>query len=186
MIHFIEVGNMFLRGEKIELRPMTKDDLLIFYKWATQSDATPFWYGNLYGDKIPTYEEFTKDWKHYFFNGTKPDKGRCFIIVVNNKIIGQVNYNEIDRNTNSVELDIIIAENIDTGKGYGSDALRTLCSYLFEEMNIQECTIDAISKNPRAIRAYQKAGFKIKDTFMKNNIDWVHMALFKDDLLINL
>lgn len=93
--------------------------------------AIPFWYGNLYGDRITTYEEFTEDWKHHCFDGTQPDKGRCFIIVVDNKRIGQVNYNGIGRDGNSVDVDIVIADNMDVGKVYGLDALGALCSFIF-------------------------------------------------------
>jgi len=168
---------MITPGEKVVLRPMTVDEIPIFYQWATQSDATPFWYGNLYGDHVPTYEKFTRDWKRYYFDGSEPEKGRCFIILVGDRAIGQVNYNDINRENNSVGLDIIIAEDVDTGKGYGTDALKTLVKYLFQNMNIQLCEIGAITRNPRAIRAYEKAGFKKTKTFVKNGVEWNHMEL---------
>ena len=168
---------MIIRGEKVVLRPMTVDEIPIFYQWATQSEATPFMYGELYGDHVPTYEELMRDWKGYYFDGSEPEKGRCFIILVGNKAIGQVNYNEINRKNNSVELDIFIAEDVDTGKGYGTDALKTLAKYLFQNMNIQLCEIMPITKNPRAIRAFEKAGFKTTKTFVKNGAEWVHMEL---------
>ncbi len=56
---------MILQGGKVVLRPMTVEEIPIFYQWATQSDSTSFWYGELYGDGIPTYEEFTQDWKRH-------------------------------------------------------------------------------------------------------------------------
>ena len=168
---------MIIRGEKVILRPMTVDEIPIFYQWATQSEATPFMYGELYGDHVPTYEELMQDWKTYYFNGSEPEKGRCFIILAGNKAIGQVNYNEINRENNSVELDIFIAEDADKNKGYGTDALKTLTKYLFQKMNIQLCEIEPITKNPRAIRAYEKAGFKTTKTFIKDRVEWVHMEL---------
>jgi len=165
---------MIIRGEKVVLRPMTVGEIPIFYKWATQSDATPFWYDD---GRIPTYEEFTQDWKRYYFDGSEPEKGRCFVILVDNRAIGQVNYNEINRETNSVELDIIIAEDVDKNKGYGTNALKTLVNYLFQNMNIQLCWIEAVTKNTRAVRAYQKAGFKITKTFLSNGVECNHMEL---------
>lgn len=175
--NFIVVEKMILEGEKVVLRPMTVEEIPIFYKWATQSDSTSFWYGELYGDRIPTYEEFTRDWKRHFFDGSQPEKGRSFTILVGNKAIGQINYNEINRKNNSVELDIIIAEDIEKSKGHGSDALETLVKYLFQNMNIQLCEIEAVTQNVRAIRAYEKAGFKITKTFLKNGIEWNHMVM---------
>ena len=168
---------MIIRGEKIVLRPMTVDEISVFYQWATQSEATPFWYGELYGDHVPTYEEFIRDWKGYYFDGSAPEQGRCFIILVGNKAIGQINYNEVNRENNSVELDIIIAEDVDKNKGYGTDALKTLVKYLFQNMNIQLCWIEAVTKNLRAIRAYEKAGFKTTKTFISDGVACNHMEL---------
>jgi hypothetical protein len=52
------------------------EQIPLFYKWATQSDSAPFWYGELYDDNTPLYEEFIWNWKRYYFDGTKPEKGR--------------------------------------------------------------------------------------------------------------
>ena len=45
------------------------------------------------------------------------------------------------------------------GKGYGSDALKTLCDYLFRSLGIKEFVIRPSAKNLQAIKAYEKAGF---------------------------
>ena len=171
---------MILHGKKIKLQPMTIDDIPLFYKWATQSDATFYWYGELYRDKIPTYKNFLNDWEIYYFNGSNPEKGRCFLIIVNNKAIGQINYNEIDRNNNSVELDILISDDINTNKGYGSDALKTLINYLFKKMDVQKFFVECITKNPRAMRAYEKAGFVKTKSFVKNGIEWNRMECIRN------
>ena len=166
---------MILQGKNIRLRPMKEDEIPLFYKWATSSDATPYWYGDLYGTKIPSLEEFLDDWKPYYFDGSQPNKGRCFVILIKDEAIGQVNYNEINKRDSSVELDIIIANDLHKGKGYGSDALKTLANYLFNNMNTKKCFIDVAEKNPRAKRAYEKAGFKMTKTFSKKGIKWNHM-----------
>jgi RimJ/RimL family protein N-acetyltransferase len=44
-------------------------------------------------------------------------------------------------------------------------------------MNIQICEIEAVTKNAGAIRAYEKAGFRITKTFIKNGVEWNHMEL---------
>lgn len=156
---------------------MTTAEIPIFYQWATQSDSAPFWYGELQGDRVPTYQEFLEEWKSYYFSGSKPEKGRCLVILVEGKAIGQVNYNEINREDNSVELDIIIAEEANKGKGYGPDALGALSEYLFCEMKIQTCWIEVIDKNPRAVRAYRKTGFEPTRTFVDSGIECIHMEL---------
>ncbi len=173
---------MIIHGNKVTLRPMTFGEIPIFFEWATQSDATPYWYGELQGDRVPTFKEFCKDWKRYYFDGSAPEKGRCFVILVNDTAIGQVNYNEIDKKNNSVELDIIIAEDRHKNKGYGTDALQTLSKYLFLVMDIQTCWIDVVCANQRAIRAYQKAGFTITKSFVDMEIECLHLELNSLDL----
>jgi RimJ/RimL family protein N-acetyltransferase len=161
---------------------MTVEEIPLFFEWATQSDAAPYWYGELSGDQVPTFEEFLKDWKRYYFDGSEPDKGRCFMILIDDTAIGQINYNEIDRKNNSVDLDILIAEDRYKNKGYGTDALQTLTGYLFGRMGIQTCWIDVACKNPRAIRAYQKAGFKIIKKFVDMGIECLRLELISPDL----
>ncbi|MGG5369539.1 hypothetical protein IGI67_001146 [Enterococcus sp. AZ196] len=46
------------------------------------------------------------------------------------------------------------------GKGYGNDAIRTLSNYLHEEMRIDLLLIAPSNRNIRAIKSYEKAGFK--------------------------
>ena len=159
------------------MRPMTVEEMPTFYRWATQSEATPFWYGELQGDRVPSYDEFLKDWKRYYFDGSEPERGRSFAILVGERAIGQINYNEINREDNSVELDIIIAEDRDKNKGYGTDALQTLTRYLFKKMSIKKCWIEVVASNPRAIRAYEKAGFRKIKTFVDDEIECIRMEL---------
>lgn len=157
---------MILEGQIIKLRPMTVKEMSIFFEMATKSEATQFLYGEMCGDKIPTWEELFNDYKKYYFDGSQPEKGRCFAILLNDKIIGQVNYNDINRKNNSVELDIWIAKSSNTSRGCGSEALKTLMKYLYKELKIENFIICPSIENLRAIKAYQKAGFEIIETFI--------------------
>ena len=46
------------------------------------------------------------------------------------------------------------------GQGYGTDAVRTLARYLLEVRGHHRLTIDPATSNARAIRTYEKVGFK--------------------------
>lgn len=152
---------MLLIGRVVKLRPMTLSEKGLFFDMATRSDATPYLYGPLSGTAVPTWEELFRDYQDYFFDGSQPEKGRCFAILSGDRVIGQVSYNEIDRQRACVELDVWIAASSDTGKGAGPDALETLMRYLHEEMSVGTFVICPSAANPRAIRAYQKAGFRV-------------------------
>jgi aminoglycoside 6'-N-acetyltransferase len=46
------------------------------------------------------------------------------------------------------------------GRGFGTDAIRTLARWLLEERGHHRLTIDPAAANVRAIRTYEKVGFK--------------------------
>ncbi len=46
------------------------------------------------------------------------------------------------------------------GHGYGSDAVRTVARWLFEERGHHRITIDPAAANARAIHTYEKVGFR--------------------------
>jgi RimJ/RimL family protein N-acetyltransferase len=149
-----------LKGERVFLRPTTPEEIPRFYAWATNPDPDVQRY--YYGQKIPTFEEFLADYEPHFFDGSQPYKGRCYTILAEGKRpIGVISYNDFDAGRKRVTFDIIIGNREDCGQGYGSDALRTLVRYLFETFpTLKTAIIAAHRQNARAIRAYQKAGFR--------------------------
>jgi RimJ/RimL family protein N-acetyltransferase len=149
-----------LRGEKVFLKPTTSEEIPQFYAWATNPDPDIQRY--YYGGNPPTFEEFLADYEPHFFDGSQPYKGRCYTILADGKRpIGVVSYNDFDTERKRVTFDIIIGNREDCGRGYGSDALRTLVRHLFETFpTLETAIIAAHRQNARAIRAYKKAGFR--------------------------
>lgn len=150
-------------GEKVTLLPATPEHKQLCFEWATRSDATPFWYGERYGDEIPDEAAFFDDWKDHYFEEEEPQRGRLFLIEAEGEWIGMVNYNTLD--DKELELDILIASDRHKGRGYGSDALKTLTRFLHREYGLSAFRIHAIADNPRAIRAYEKAGFSTDEVY---------------------
>jgi len=168
-------------GKNVTLRPATPADRRPIFDWLTNSDLTPRMMGPpLYPDgPIPAWEEFLEDYKDYFFDGTQPLLGRCFIIEVNGEAVGQINHDKIYPKDQSTELDIWMKSSRYTGKGYGPDALATLCHHLAQTLGCEKFIIAPSRRNVAAIRAYQKAGFaetcEIPDGFMPDYPDTVLM-----------
>jgi RimJ/RimL family protein N-acetyltransferase len=48
----------------------------------------------------------------------------------------------------------------DWGKGYGTDAMKIMLRFAFTELNLRRVTLTVFEYNPRAIRSYEKAGFR--------------------------
>ncbi len=45
------------------------------------------------------------------------------------------------------------------GKGYGTDAMKLVLRFAFQELNLHRVSLEAIAANARAIRSYEKCGF---------------------------
>jgi RimJ/RimL family protein N-acetyltransferase len=177
---------MEIKGNKISLIPIQEKDKDEFYKLATESYGSKFWYDKRQ-KKMQSKQEFFKDWKETYFNPDNKEGGQCFWIILNEQRIGQITYNPIDKVNKKVELDIIIGQEENLGKGYGADALRTLIKYLFSNFDINKIWIEARANNQRAIKAYKKAGFKKESLLKQENffneefVDCIRFSILKSE-----
>jgi RimJ/RimL family protein N-acetyltransferase len=75
------------------------------------------------------------------------------------------------------------------GKGYGTDAMRLALRYAFMELNLHRVTLDVFEYNPRAIRSYEKAGFRPegrqRQALIRNGKRWdlLEMGILREEWL---
>jgi RimJ/RimL family protein N-acetyltransferase len=73
--------------------------------------------------------------------------------------------------------------------GLGTDAVRTLCRFAFDHMNLQRIELTVFETNARAKRAYEKVGFVVEGTrrrseFVDGRMVSSHvMALLAEELI---
>jgi len=65
-------------------------------------------------------------------------------------------------NNGDVYVGIGIGDRDDWSKGYGTDAMKLAVRYAFLELNLHRVTLGVFEHNPRARRAYEKAGFVLE------------------------
>jgi RimJ/RimL family protein N-acetyltransferase len=161
-----------ISGKILTLRPATLNDQKPIFDWLTKSDLTNHMMGPpTYPDsKIPTWEEFTDDYKEYFFDSSEPLLGRCFVVEVNSEPVGQINHDKIYPPDNTTELDIWLKSSKYTGRGFGTDAIITLCNYLTKEFGCKKFFISPSRRNITAIKTYKKAGFIETNEMHENSI----------------
>ncbi|WP_354640727.1 GNAT family N-acetyltransferase [Kitasatospora camelliae] len=75
------------------------------------------------------------------------------------EFLGDLALNELDRNNESADVRIALLPGR-PGKGLGVEALRLLLHYAFEEIRLHRVQLDVFAFNDRAVRAYEKAGFR--------------------------
>jgi aminoglycoside 6'-N-acetyltransferase len=84
----------------------------------------------------------------------------AFIIEIDGEIIGAIQYHEENEPMyRHAGIDIYLTTSRH-GQGLGTEAIRVLARYLFEERDHHRLTIDPAADNAAAIRAYEKAGFR--------------------------
>jgi RimJ/RimL family protein N-acetyltransferase len=75
------------------------------------------------------------------------------------KLIGFVAFDGIDWQHGDTYVGIGIGHPAYRGKGYGTDALRVMLRYGFQELNLYRVQLNVFSYNERAIKSYLKVGF---------------------------
>jgi RimJ/RimL family protein N-acetyltransferase len=82
-----------------------------------------------------------------------------------------------------------IGERAYWGKGYGTDAMKVALRFAFTEINLERVTLNVFEYNPRAIRSYEKAGFKhegrMRGALLKDGRRWdmIYMGILREEWL---
>jgi RimJ/RimL family protein N-acetyltransferase len=101
--------------------------------------------------------------------------------------IGACGLHRASPESRSAEMGIMIGEAAYRGRGYGTDAVRALVRFGFEQMNLHRVWLQAFSFNPAGLAAYVKAGFaeegRLRDEHYQDGAyhDVVVMALVRAD-----
>jgi diamine N-acetyltransferase len=169
--------NIFLRGKRVMIRPLERDDIDRRLEWKPYPDPLYSHYnlGNL-------KESEKEDW----FLKRKRDSSSVHLSIDNaeGKLIGFLRLYKIDHQDKTAWLGIYLGyEFID--KGLGTDAILALLRYYFEELQHEELLLDVAALNKRAIRCYEKCGFefirkKYKVHDPRTDIDFFGDERYKD------
>ncbi len=82
-----------------------------------------------------------------------------FVIEAEGEVVGAIQYHEENEPMyRHAGMDIFLSASRH-GEGLGTEALRLLARYLFEERGHHRLTIDPAAANAAAIRAYERVGF---------------------------
>ncbi|TLS53956.1 GNAT family N-acetyltransferase [Paenibacillus antri] len=143
----------FLRGENVYLRPIEAEDA----EWYFQS---------LYDDEnrklTGTQLHYTREQIANYIAGKAQDRSGVLLLIAANDTdepIGDVALQNIDAMNRSANVRIALNPGR-TGRGYGSEAMRLMLDYGFGIVNLHRIELNVFAYNERAIRAYEKLGFR--------------------------
>lgn len=153
---------MHIQSKAILLRPTTPNDLPLLNHW----DEQPHTIASDPNDDWDWEEELAKEpaWREQLIaelNG----RPIGFIQIINPAEEETHYWGEVPANLRAI--DIWIGEAEDLGKGYGTRMMELAIERCFQPSEVRAILIDPLESNTRAIRFYEKLGFKFveKRTF---------------------
>lgn len=142
-------------------------------------------------DSDPAYmwsEKNRKEWVEKQDGQDAKNFRFCIRTLSDDKLIGEVSIHPqwVDADA---WVGIGLGERDYWGRGYGTDAMRLILQYGFVELNLHRISLGLHSYNERALKSYEKAGFKVEgvmrqDTFREGRrTDGIYMGILRDEWL---
>jgi aminoglycoside 6'-N-acetyltransferase len=133
-----------LTGQRVVLRPASAHDVARLTSILSEPEVAHRW-GTF--DEARVAAEFVED-------------DKVFVVEVDGEVIGSIQYAEEDEpmyRHAGIDIFLTVSQHL---RGFGTDAIRTLARYLFDQRGHHRLTIDPAADNEAAIKAYEKVGFR--------------------------
>jgi len=170
-----------IAGNKVSLRAILKDDVKAYTSWINDQE-TNHWRGVNH----PTAPDQAAAWLD--LEGTVAnDRLTLAIDLDTHTFIGLIGLRGICSRSRRAEIWIYLGAKEYWNKGLGQDAVRTICKYAFEEMNLHRIWLECDPENVGAVKCYEKNGFKhegtLKDGYYRHGKyrDTVMMGLIRPE-----
>jgi RimJ/RimL family protein N-acetyltransferase len=145
-----------ITGERVRLRGIEKEDVGKFVLWLNDPEVT---------QHLLMYWPLTNAQEEKWFDDLKNLEPAAQPLAIEVKteqgwqLVGNCSYHHLDWRNRSGEVGIFIGDKNFWGQGYGREAMNLLLQFGFNRLNLNRVYLQVFETNPRAIRAYQQAGF---------------------------
>jgi len=171
-----------LNGQLTRLTAVNPDtDAEIIARWSRDSQ---FW---RLAHTEPAYPELARQRKQRIEDRGLDLKGFTIRLLADERLIGLIGLYTIFWLHREAFMGIHIGERDFWGKGYGTDALRVLLHYAFDELNLRRVSLSVLEGNERAMRSYEKCGFRYegreRQTWAYDGRRWdeIYMGLVREE-----
>ena len=171
-------------GDKVYLSPMNVDDCLQYVEWLNNAEIAKT--TNHYTNMVSIESE--NEWLE---NATSEKYNFAIIKKENDTLMGNISLMHINFIDGTAELGIFIGDTENLSRGYGSEAIMLLLDYAFNQINLYNIMLRVYDFNKRAIRAYEKCGFKTFGIWKNSHYvdgkycNEVYMNILKKDFIKN-
>lgn len=149
-----------LTGRAVRLRPITADDADAMFAGLDDAESN-----RLTG----THEMFTQERvaAHCARISAANDRWDYAIEVperFGERMLGEVVLNDLDPHNRSANIRIVIWEPEARSCGFGTEAMQLMTAFGIEQLGLHRIELGVYAFNPRAIRAYEKVGYRLEGT----------------------
>ena len=173
-----------LSGDKVNLRPLTTEDVRRRYEWLSDHEVFRLFTGSL--PSKPYAVSDVEIWRC----GLESDPTAIVwaIETKQDRHIGDVDLHGIDHSSRAAKLTILVGEKAFWNHGYGTDTVRTVLDYAFTETQISQVDLRVFEFNVRGIGCYRKCGFlttwvPARDQDGVTGPPEIHMSVTKEHFL---
>lgn len=142
----------------VVLSPLTAADGPTLFNWINDRELVLFNSGYR-----PVHEPTHREWLAGLA-GRRDLVAFAIRVKRTGRLIGVCQLTAIHAVNRSADLQIRIGEAASRGKGYGSEAVRLLLAFGFRDLNLHRIALQVFATNTRAIRTYERAGFRREGT----------------------
>jgi aminoglycoside 6'-N-acetyltransferase len=159
-----------IRGSRVKIRPGEPDDVPLLRAVRGHETVTRWWGEPESADVIAA--KLRGD-----------DSGVLLVVEFGGQVAGGIQYDEEhDPMYRHASIDIFLGASFQ-GRGVGPEAIALLAGFLFEQRGHHRITIDPAAANDRAIRCYEKVGFRpvgVMRQYERGNDGHFHDGLLMD------
>ena len=177
------MNNPFLIGEKIYLRGLKEEDLSgEYFQWLNDKDVTCYLESGYFPNTQVNMENYYEK-----INNSNSILMLAIIEKSTDKHIGNIKLEPINWIHRTAKLGIMIGNKESYGKGFGTEAIKLIVEYSFDELNLRKITLGVVAENKPALKVYKKIGFELEGRRKKQSFNNGHycdgliMGLFRKD-----
>jgi len=170
------IGALVRAGNLVDLRRHMPGDREAFARWYQDAEIAEL----LRHDLSPLTANQARS---YFDSVILPAsaRGTCWAIFEHggNQLVGSTALVDIDPARGTSLFRLVIGEKDAWGRGYGSEATKLVLAEAFCSLSLAQVNLEVFAHNPRAQRAYARAGFQRTG----HHVEWVAGARRQIDVL---
>ena len=153
---------MILHGDSVTLRPFDR----------RHADSARHWANDLEMARLLDRARPITDAEHERWYASLQGRSDCVYFAIETRPaqehVGNIWLWDIDPRHRKAEVRVVIGAAAGQGRGLGTEAVRLLADFARERLNLRRLYAFVLGINPRACRAFEKAGFTLEGTLRQD------------------